>query len=66
MFIVIVIVVDFFITLPSITLFEFENEWQKTEQVPIPLPRAPRNFSDAKTRNKKKFDNWTFEMIPFI
>ena len=25
-----------------LTLFESENEWQKTEQVPIPLPRASR------------------------
>jgi hypothetical protein len=24
------------------------------EQVPIPLPRAYRNFPDAKTRNKQK------------
>ena len=34
------------------TLFETENEWQKTERVPIPLPRASRNFPDDKTRNK--------------
>jgi hypothetical protein len=38
----------------SITLFESENEWQKTEQAPILLPRASRNFPDVKTRNKKK------------
>ena len=30
---------------------------KKTEPVPIPFPRAFRNFPDAKTRNKKKFDN---------
>ena len=40
------------------TLFETENEWQKTEPVPIPLPRASRNFPDVKTYiqvQKKKF-----------
>ena len=26
-----------------------------------PVPRASRNFPDAKTRNKKKFDNWTLD-----
>ena len=26
---------------------------KKTEQVPIPIPRAPKNFPDAKTRNEK-------------
>ena len=30
----------------------------KKESVPILLPRAPRNFPDAKTRNGKKFDRW--------
>ena len=35
------------------TLFESENEWQKIEQVPTPIPRAFRNFLDVKTRNKK-------------
>ena len=35
------------------TLFESENEWQKIEQGPIPLPRASRNFPDVKTRNEK-------------
>ena len=34
-----------------ITLFETENKWQKTKPVPIPLPRASRNFPDVKTRN---------------
>ena len=33
------------------TLFESENGRQKIEPVPIPLPRAPRNFPDVKTRN---------------
>ena len=33
------------------TLFESENERQKIEPVPIPLPRASRNFPDVKTRN---------------
>ena len=48
------------------TLSENENERQKTEPVPILLPRAYRNFPDVKTRNEKKFDNWTLEIIPFI
>jgi hypothetical protein len=47
-------------------LFDSENERQKIEPVPIPLPRASRNFPDVKTRNKKKFYNWTSEIIPFI
>ena len=47
-------------------MFKNENEWQKTEQVPIPFPTGSRKFPDAKTRNGKKFDNWTFEIIPFI
>ena len=34
-----------------ITLFESENERQKIEPVPIPLPRASRNFPDVETRN---------------
>ena len=34
-----------------LTLFESENERQKIEPVPIPLPRASRNFPDVKTRN---------------
>ena len=48
------------------TLFESENEWQKTEQVPILLPRASRNFPDVKTRNNLFFYDWTLEIIPFI
>ena len=47
-------------------MFENENERQKTKQVPIPLPKASRNFTDVKTRNEKKFYNWTSEIIPFI
>jgi hypothetical protein len=47
-------------------LFESENEWQKTEQVSIPLPRPSRNFLDVKTRNDFFFYNWTSEIIPFI
>ena len=48
------------------TLFESENERQKIEPVPIPLPRASRNFPDVKTRNNFFFHNWTSEIIPFI
>ena len=48
------------------TLFESENERQKIEPVPIPLPRASRNFPDVKTRNEIFFHNWTSEIIPFI
>ena len=33
------------------TLFESENERQKIDPVPIPLPRASRNFPNVKTRN---------------
>ena len=32
---------------------ETENEWQKTEQVPIPLLRGARRFFDAKKMKKK-------------
>ena len=49
-----------------VTLFEIENEWQKTEPVPISLPRASRNFPNVKTRNIFIFYNWTLEIIPFI
>ena len=48
------------------TLFESENERQKIEPVPIPLPRNSRNFPDVKTRNVFFFHNWTSEIIPFI
>jgi hypothetical protein len=46
-------------------LFKSENDRQKTDPVPIPLPRACRNFPDVKKRNGKKY-NWTLEIIPFI
>ena len=49
-----------------VTLFERENEREKIEPVPILLPRASRNLPDVKTRNEKKFYNWTSEIIPFI
>ena len=52
--------------LAPITLFESENERQKIEPVPIPVPRASRNFPNVKTRNKNLFHNWTSEIIPFI
>jgi hypothetical protein len=44
-------------------LFESENERQKIEPVPIPLPRASRN---VKARNNFFFHNLTSEIIPFI
>ena len=40
-------------TVHIVTLFE--NEWQRTKPVPIPLPRACRNFPKVKTRNEKKY-----------
>ena len=49
-----------------ITLFESENERQKIEPVPIPLPRASRNIPGGKTRSDFFFHNWTLEIIPFI
>jgi hypothetical protein len=55
-----------FVLLRPCTLFESENKRQKIEPVPIPLPGASRNFPDVKTRNEKKFYNWTSEIIPFI
>ena len=48
------------------TLFESEKERQKIEPVPIPLPRASRNFPNVKTRNDFFFHNWTSEIIQFI
>ena len=36
---------------------ETENEWQKTEPVPIQLPRASMNFPDVKSRNVIFFYN---------
>jgi hypothetical protein len=47
-------------------MFKSENERQKIEPVPIPHPRASRNFPDVKTRNDFFFPNWTSEIIPFI
>jgi hypothetical protein len=35
------------------TLGETENEWQKTEQVPILLLRGARSFFDTKKMKKK-------------
>ena len=36
----------------AITLFENEDEWQETKPVPIPLPKASRNFYNVKIRNQ--------------
>ena len=36
------------------TLFENENERQKTKLVPIPLLRASRNFPNVKNKKRKK------------
>ena len=52
--------------LRGFTLFESENERQKIEPVPLPLPRASRNFLEVKTRSGFFFHNWTSEIIPFI
>ena len=41
------------------TLGETENEWQKTEQVPILLLGSARSFLDAK-KLKKKFASLDF------
>ena len=49
-----------------VTLFETENERQKTKPVPNPLPRASSNFADVKTRNENFFYDWTSEIISFI
>ena len=46
--------------LTEYTLFESENEWQKIEQVPMPLLRASRNFPNVKKRNQKKFYKVSF------
>ena len=40
------------------TVFQKENEWQKTEPVPIPLPRASRNYPDVKM--------WNYLQCPII
>ena len=39
---------------------ENENEWQKTEQVPIQLPRAASTFFDEKKMKKKHSSNLDF------
>ena len=39
---------------------------QKIEPVPIPLPRASRNFPDVKQKTIFFFHNWTSEIIPYI
>ena len=36
-----------------VTLFEIENEWQKTEPVPIPIPRVSRNFPNVQEMKKQ-------------
>ena len=45
------------------TLWENENERQKTEQVPIPLPRAAESCFEAK-KIKKKIANLDFGSNP--
>jgi hypothetical protein len=50
----------------EITPGETENEWQKTEPVPILLLRGARSFFDAKKIKKKKLLPWTSEIIQFI
>ena len=40
------------------TLFESENEWQKTDQVPNLLPRASRNFLNSRTSNIAFLMDW--------
>ena len=49
-----------------VTPGETENEWQKTEQVPILLLRGARSFFDAKKMKKKILLAWTSEIIQFI
>ena len=43
---------------------ETEDEWQKTEQVPILLLKGARSFFDAKKVKKKKFANSDFRDNP--
>ena len=45
---------------------ETEDEWQKTEQVPILLLKGARSFFDAKKVKKKFLLAWTSEIIQFI
>ena len=42
---------------------ETENEWQKTEPVPILLLRGARSFFDAKKNEKKILLAWTFPIL---
>ena len=49
-----------------VTLWENENERQKTEQVPIPLPRAAGSCFEAKKMKKIFLLAWTSEIIQFI
>ena len=62
---------------PANTLFKTENDCQKTELVPIPLPRASRNFPHVKTRNNflgtsvpihllTKTDKWDYLQCPIM
>ena len=48
------------------TLWENENERQKTEQVPIPLSRVAGSCFEAKKMKKKILLAWTSEIIQFI
>ena len=50
-------------TVSKYTPGETENEWQKTEQVPILLLRGARSFFDAK-KIKKKFASLDFGNNP--
>ena len=48
-------------------MFETENEWQKTEPVPIPLPRASRAFSKKNlgpVHLLTKMDKWDYLQSP--
>ena len=53
-----------------IKLFASESEWQKIEQVPIPLPRASRNSLYVKTRKfvfcYKKFSDLLWEKMVLV
>ena len=47
-----------------LTLSEIENEWQKTDPVPIPLHRAPRLFPDSNTRNN--FESFVCDLLASV
>ena len=49
-----------------IKMYLDENERQKTEQVPIPLPRAAGSCFEAKKMKKNFLLAWTSEIIQFI